>query len=344
MTVTGDTPREHDLFLLAILLLLLGVILALIVIGVYFILRSSTIRVVDSDDETVQLRGVSSEFVEAYQIHRLERRGRIAERTGSASRERRDPDERIQRKAEAALEIGVTADLAHGPSPAGSPPLEFALKPDDYLAWFMYAWEKKRRSPAYRRRVAFPLLLIGVSTLAPAAYVLTYLLCRFLVSINEFPEEWPGPAAIVAGLAAVVAIAADMLFHITEESRLRNERSIFRWWLRYVALRMYQKLEVIHPDSPYQLWMDAEGLVEIGQVKHAVAKQAAYSQRVEVRVKWSEVEDIAQTTQQVFLSLGALGGIIVPKRAFPNEVAFADFADRARIYREDATRARPETD
>jgi hypothetical protein len=323
--MTGDVGLQPILFMVGVLLLLLGATFTLLLVMAYLILRVSAIQVVDSDLQTVTFQGVGEVFLDAYHRYRFDRREDSAAVLTDASQDDQQREERIQNVPLGQAKSGIL----------NRPPLEFTLNRDDYLAFYMHVWEKRRRSPWGRCRAALLLLVIVGPAVAAISYFISDFVFGFLL-----PNRWLWVAGPAGGLVAFLLIEIDLIFGLSENSRVIRERHHRRWWLQRFYLPRFEARGRIDVTSTHQLWIDAEGVLEITHFPPASADAAQLPRREEVQIPWTEMEEVVATPMQALLVHRTESAFIIPKSAFPTEAAFADFVDEAREYLEDARRTR----
>jgi hypothetical protein len=320
------TIRDNSLWILAGgVLVILGAIITLVVVLAYMLLRVTSIRVVDSDLQTVTLQGISESFLETYQRHQFERREASAAALANKDQNEGIKEERIQ------CAPGKHAE----PGTLHRPLLEFSLNRDDHLAHYMHLWEKRRRSPAGRWRAGLLILMLG----GPVVVVSVYFIVHGLLGLI-LPQDYVRFAAPGGALLGLLIVVIDLSFGISEHGRIIRERRSHCWWVKKFVLPRYEAQGLIDPSAKHQLWIDAGGVREINLSTPALVEGAKLQRRDEAHVAWAAIEEVAETPQQALLILRNRYAFIIPKSAFPSEAAFADFVDEAREHLEAERRAR----
>ena len=186
--------------------------------------------------------------------------------------------------------------------------VEVELTPEELVDCFVY--QALHRAPL--RRVRWR----SIVRLLPSSLLL-YGSLAIAIALFERPDDPHFKTPLVVALLywAFVAAMAIAGMCLRKDHGRRALRANYRVLARDPS---YRRLL-----GPYRLHLSPEGV-----------RQS--SAGIESHVQWSWVENIFADSRVLYVSIGAAGTFIAPRRAFPDEQSYWGFVRLARTYREGA--------
>jgi len=329
------TARYDSLTLLGgAVLLMAAVFLSVAMLVLYAALRYTSIRAIGADEHTITFVGVANGFVDAYQLERVRR---------NAGREGRPIP---------VLEEAIRGQLAQPPSDsviaAPAPrredgtvfPLRYQLGLDDYLAYYLFLWERRRRTRGLGCGTLTLIHCLAAPLAAAIIWGVFYFPIRGLFGVADLPlDPWFGVAQTGLIVFAYLFMSIALIRHKRSETGIQQDKKAYRRWLELVRLPRYSRDGLLHVGYSFEVQITPRGFIEISELRTADAKDGEVLHRQETRAGWTAVDAIDVTDRLVLISVGRHGMLIVPLTAFADAEAFRIFLYTIRDYHRAAMRA-----
>ncbi len=209
--------------------------------------------------------------------------------------------------------------------------VEYRLDQEDYVAWWLHAWERSLTRP--NRGFVY-----WFDRCSKALAILWMVLLAFLLGVLSFALAekpnilyWPFAGAALLILLMVVLALIGIGPH-----------SFARKGARRLALRRLRRLAERTSAHQQQLVLTPDQVIEIIEV-HRDERSIDVHERKETVLDWSMVVSIDLAGQHVFFITKNNLALIVPQRAFTDEKAFLDFVETAWIFHRQVRETSPTT-
>jgi hypothetical protein len=229
---------------------------------------------------------------------------------------------------------GLSA-IEHFDDAWGEPGEEGAVKVTNTLGWrdwvAYYAYWDRRQSETFVRTFWFPSLKVGLASLpigaalAGGGFVFYFVLAALLRAADLPAGPFPAiGAGVLLALTTAVAVAAAYNHRERNPAKRRN-----RWVEKLVNDAISDGS--VNLDCKYELTIDSQGLHDIADICKS-DNQVEMTQRTEMRVSWSAVQEIEVVEDYVCLIIAGNQGFVVPVHAFRSAEEFRDFVKEARQF------------
>jgi len=200
----------------------------------------------------------------------------------------------------------------------------------------MYLYDRAR-AKKMRFSAGFYWLIFGVCALVSVVGGAGSLCISMMFIFKPAPDFKVLVAFVTLAVGGVLALAALWIGTGPGGSLERWSRSLYRQRVERIAEKPISTTVLRLPRN-CRVTLNPDGFVEVADFREK-SDGIDVHERTEAAVPWSKVDDILVGDAGAYFLVTGKGVLILPRRAFQEEAAFASFLRRARRYRESAVPA-----